>query len=103
MQALYRPSQAGEGAEVLAVFFDAGARTVPHIHDNTQVLQVISGRCLVVIESERHVASPGDFLVIPGGVWHWHGATREGAACHISIRPPAPTQWDVPRRDWAAG
>jgi len=103
MQPLYQTDRDGEESELIAVFFDAGARTTPHTHDSTQVLQVVLGRCRVVIEGERRVAEPGEFVVVPRGVWHWHGATADGPACHISIKLPGRTHWDAPRRDWAAG
>ncbi len=103
MQELYEPDRDGEESELIAVFFEAGARTTPHTHASTQVLQVISGRCLVVIEDARRVVEPGDFVTIPRGVWHWHGATSDGPMCHISIKLPGRTDWSVPRRDWASG
>lgn len=102
-QPLYQPDRDGEESELTAVFFEAGARTTPHIHESGQVLQVVSGRCVVVIEDERREVAPGDFVIVPRGVWHWHGATRDGPACHISIKLPGRTDWAVPRRDWADG
>jgi quercetin dioxygenase-like cupin family protein len=103
MQELYQPDRDGEESEVVAVFFDAGARTTPHTHESAQVLHVVSGRCIVVLEDERRIVEAGDFVVIPCGVWHWHGATGEGPMCHVSIKLPGRTNWTVPRRDWAAG
>ena len=103
MQPLYQPDRDGEESELTAVFFEAGARTTPHTHASTQVLQVVSGRCVVVIENDRRVADAGDFVIVPRGIWHWHGATRDGPMCHISIKLPGRTDWTVPRRDWAAG
>jgi quercetin dioxygenase-like cupin family protein len=47
--------------------------------------------------------SPGDVFTIPAGTWHWHGAARDTAACHISIRQPGQTNWDVAEHNWAAG
>lgn len=103
MQELYQPDRDGEESELVAVFFEAGARTTPHTHESTQVLQVVSGRCLVVIEDERRIAEAGEFVIVPRGIWHWHGATRDEPMCHISIKLPGRTNWTVPRRDWAAG
>ncbi len=103
MQELYQPDRDGEESELVAVFFDAGARTTPHTHESTQVLQVITGRCLVVVENERRVAEAGEFVIVPRGVWHWHGATPEGPMCHISIKLPGRTNWNIPQRGWAAG
>lgn len=103
MQPLYQPDRDGEESELVAVFFDAGARTIPHTHESAQVLQIVSGRCVVVTEEERRVAETGEFIMIPRGIWHWHGATRDGPMCHVSIKLPGRTDWTVPRRDWASG
>lgn len=99
LQNLRRPEQDG-AAELIAVFFDAGARTVPHIHDVDQVLYFVEGEGIVVTERERRVLRAGEIAVIAGGVWHWHGATRTAATCHISIKAVAPTNWDVPKKNW---
>jgi quercetin dioxygenase-like cupin family protein len=103
MQPIYEPDRDGEESELVAVFFASGARTIPHTHDGGQVLHVVSGRCVVVTERERQIAEMGDLVIIPRGVWHWHGATGDGPACHISIKLPGRTNWDAPQRDWAAG
>lgn len=103
MQDLYQPDRDGEESELIAVFFEAGARTRPHTHESTQVLQVVSGRCVVVTETERRFVEAGSFAVVPRGIWHWHGATAAGPMCHISIKLPGRTDWEVAERDWAAG
>jgi quercetin dioxygenase-like cupin family protein len=103
MQQLYQPDRDGEESELVAVYFDAGARTTPHTHESAQVLQIVYGRCVVVTEAERRFATAGEFVIIPRGVWHWHGATPGEAMCHISIKLPGRTDWTVPQRDWAKG
>lgn len=102
MQELYQPDRDGEESELIAVFFETGARTRPHTHESTQVLQVVSGRCLVVTEHERRIVEPGGFAIVDRGIWHWHGATAEGPMCHVSIKLPGRTDWTVPLRDWDA-
>ena len=87
--------------EVLAVYFSAGARTRPHIHAKDQVLHFVQGQGIVATETTKQVYSAGDVVTVPGGVWHWHGATREQAMCHISIRQPGPSDWDVDVKNWA--
>lgn len=103
MQELYQPDRDGEESELIAVFFETGARTRPHAHESTQVLQVVSGRCVVVTEDERRIVETGGFAIVPRGIWHWHGATADGPMCHISIKLPGRTDWTVPPRDWEAG
>src|SRR5690348_6631665 len=72
--------------ELLAVFFSPGGRTIPHAHARDQVLHIVEGQGIVAIEGERRTVSPGDVILIPAGAWHWHGATRDQAMCHISIK-----------------
>jgi quercetin dioxygenase-like cupin family protein len=88
--------------ELLAVYFSAGARTKPHIHEKDQVLHFTQGRGIVATETERRVCIAGEIVTVPGGTWHWHGATREQAMCHISIRQPGATNWEVESKDWSA-
>jgi len=99
LQYILRPKQPG-AAEVIIVFFEPGARTIPHIHETDQVLCFLEGEGIVATERERHQAKAGDIVVIPAGTWHWHGATKVSSACHISIRPAGPSDWSVPRKDW---
>ncbi len=87
--------------ELLAVYFDAGARTRPHVHEKDQVLYFVQGQGIVATDQERQVCSPGDVVTVPGGTWHWHGATRDQAMCHVSIRQPGSTNWDVDQKNWA--
>jgi quercetin dioxygenase-like cupin family protein len=89
--------------ELLAVYFSAGARTIPHIHKQDQVLQIIEGRGIVATETEKLQVSAGDIITIPAGIWHWHGATRNTAMCHISIKRPGPTDWEVEMKNWESG
>ncbi len=87
--------------ELLAVYFSAGARTRPHIHQKDQVLHFVEGKGIVATEEEKRICRAGDIVTVPAGEWHWHGATREQAACHISIRQPGPTNWDVDPKNWS--
>lgn len=89
--------------EFLAVYFAAGARNKPHIHQHDQYLQIVEGRGIVATENERRIVSAGDVVFIPARAWHWHGATRDSAMMHLSIRRPdsGHAMWDVDQRDWA--
>lgn len=101
MHHLRRPEEPG-AAEVIAVFFDAGARTIPHIHAADQILYFVQGEGVVTTEQERRILKAGQIAVIPGGTWHWHGATRTSPAVHISIKAVGPTDWNVPKKNWEA-
>lgn len=96
---LVRPEEEGR-AELIGVFFDAGARTRPHIHSTDQALYIVEGEGIVATERERRTVRPGEIAVIPAGVWHWHGATKTTAMMHLSMRPSGPTNWAVEMKNW---
>jgi quercetin dioxygenase-like cupin family protein len=90
--------------ELLAVFFDAGAHTRPHIHPSEQVLSFVRGSGFVWLAGEeRQLVAEGSIVVVPGGVVHMHGATEDEPICHLALRAAdGPTNWapeDVPE-DW---
>jgi quercetin dioxygenase-like cupin family protein len=101
-QTLVGAAESGE-VELLAVFFPVGGRTRPHIHERDQVLHFVEGRGIVATAEEKIHTSAGDVVTVPAGVWHWHGASRDAAACHISIKQPGPTNWNVEEGAWANG
>jgi quercetin dioxygenase-like cupin family protein len=98
-QSLVDPAQ-GHDVGLTAVFFEAGARTRPHVHSDEQVLYFVEGRGVVATEGETQLAAAGDIVAVPAGTWHWHGATPDAATCHISIKRPGPTNWEVEEKNW---
>lgn len=86
--------------EYLAVFFDAGARTRPHIHPTDQVLFFLRGTGFVSFpgEPEQRIEE-GGVVVVPGGLLHMHGAMDAGPVCHLAVRAPGPTDWRPPVPD----
>lgn len=101
IQELNEASEAS-GLEIFAVFFDAGARTIPHTHSTDQLLYFLEGEGVVGTREERRGYRPGGMAVIPANEWHWHGATPTSSTCHLSIRPGGPSVWapEVPMHDW---
>jgi quercetin dioxygenase-like cupin family protein len=99
MQSLVGPDRSSE-LEIIAVFFEDGARTIPHTHATDQVLYVVSGTCVVADDAGRRQVGAGEYVVLPANRWHWHGAAPGQSMCHVSIRQPGPTDWEVERRDW---
>ncbi len=98
---LVGPNESNE-VEVLAVYFSAGARTIPHTHEQDQILQIIEGQGIVATETEKLLVAAGDVVTIPAGTWHWHGATRDTAMCHIAIKRPGRSNWEVEEKNWAS-
>jgi quercetin dioxygenase-like cupin family protein len=88
------------GTELIVVWFEPGSRTKPHVHPVDQTLQVIEGEGVVDVEGERRIIRAGDWVIVPAGVWHWHGATPDSAMCHISIKQPGETDWSSEWRDF---
>lgn len=87
--------------ELLGVWFSAGARTLPHIHDVDQVLHVLEGTCAYGDEKGVTLVKAGELVTIPAGVWHWHGATPDAPMMHISIRKMgSSTNWQVEEKEW---
>lgn len=101
IQELNDPREA-TGLEIFAVFFDPGARTLPHTHSTDQLLYFLDGEGVVGMQGEARRYRPGGMAVIPANGWHWHGAVPTSATSHLSIRPAGPTVWapDVPMHDW---
>lgn len=96
---LYDPAGAG-GSMIWAVWFDAGSRAKPHIHAFDQTLHVVEGEGVLATGSGARRLVVGDWVTIPRGVWHWHGATPDQGMCHVTIQLGGTTDWDVERRDF---
>ena len=88
------------GLDSLAVHFGAGARTVPHQHNNGQHLVFVEGVGVVADEDGVHVVRAGDVVSNPPNAWHWHGATPGAAATHVTFEAPGDFDLTVERRDW---
>lgn len=87
--------------ELLGVWFSAGARTRPHIHDADQVLHILEGTCAFGDENGVTLVNAGEIITVPKGNWHWHGATPQAPMMHISIRKMGnSTNWHVDEQEW---
>lgn len=79
------------------VTFEPGSRTAWHTHPLGQTLIVTSGRGITQEwGKEPTFILPGDVVMCPPGVKHWHGAAPDTAMTHLAISESAPgmaTQW----------
>lgn len=68
------------------VTFEPGARSAWHTHPAGQRLVVISGVGLTQEDGKPvQEIRPGDVIVCPPGVRHWHGAAPTTAMTHLAV------------------
>jgi len=69
-----------------SVSFTPGARTAWHTHPVGQTLYVLYGSGRVRMEGGKPIVlSPGDTVLIPPDVKHWHGAAPDRLFIHLAI------------------
>jgi quercetin dioxygenase-like cupin family protein len=69
-----------------SVSFSPGARTAWHTHPVGQTLYVLYGTGRVQKAGEPPIVlSPGDTVIIPPDVKHWHGAAPDHLFIHLAI------------------
>jgi len=83
------------------VSFTPGARTAWHAHPVGQTLYCLSGVGRVQREGEPvRALYPGDTVLIPPGVRHWHGAAPDRIFAHLAMSENGPngegTEWFEP-------
>ncbi len=99
---IYDPGEA-PASMMWAIWFEAGSRAKPHVHHFDQTLHVVEGEGILATADERRPLRVGDWVTIPAGVWHWHGATPDSGLCHVTIQQRGTSDWDVDRKDFDEG
>lgn len=98
----------GKSAVFLAnVTFEPGCRNNWHIHHATkgggQILICVDGQDFYQEENSKpRKLNPGDVVVIPANVKHWHGATKDSWFSHIAVEVPredTSNEWCEPISD----
>lgn len=98
----------GESAVFLAnVTFEPSCRNNRHIHHSTkgggQILICTAGSGWYVEEGKApRSLEPGDVVVIPPNVKHWHGAKKDSWFSHIAVEVPGENtsnEWCEPVTD----
>lgn len=99
------PSPFGDSPSVFLVHFEAGGRTMPHLHHSGQVLYITEGEGIVADAEGRHEVGPGDVVTVEPDEWHWHGGGPSSAMSHLTVQVnrPGDIDWDVEERDWREG
>ncbi len=80
-----------------SVTFEPGSRTNWHTHPLGQSLIVTAGKGITQEWGREPVLIlPGDVVVCPPGVKHWHGAASDTAMTHLAIseRGEEAVHWD---------
>lgn len=79
-----------KGGPIANVTFEPGCRNNWHIHHaksgGGQILLVTGGMGRYQAEGEpARALFPGDVVVIPAGVKHWHGAAKDSWFSHLAV------------------
>ena len=82
-----------EGVTIANVTFEPGCRNNWHIHKaekgGGQILLCTDGRgWYQEWEKAARELFPGDVVVIPAGVKHWHGAAKDMWFSHLAVEVP---------------
>ncbi len=82
-----------EGVVIGNVTFEPGCRNNWHIHHATrnggQILLCTGGRGWYQEWGKpARELHPGDVVIIPAGVKHWHGAAKDGWFSHLAVEVP---------------
>ena len=77
---------ATDGVIINTVTFEPGARTHWHAHERGQILFVQAGYGLICTAGEPpERIRTGDWIWIPAGERHWHGAAPDSFLTHTAI------------------
>lgn len=90
-----------DASDVRAVRFQyaAGARSYWHSHGGDQLLLLEKGRGRAQVRGQAmRELTPGNPVVLPGGVPHWHGAAPDEGLVQIAVNIGAAT-WMAPVTD----
>ncbi|WP_337399319.1 cupin domain-containing protein [Congzhengia sp.] len=82
-----------DGVKIANVTFEPGCRNHWHIHKAAegggQILLCTDGTGWYQAWGEKpRKLHPGDVVVIPAGVKHWHGAAKDSWFSHLSVEIP---------------
>ncbi len=75
-----------EQVRIRLVRFAPGARTRPHRHSRDQLLCFLDGPGIVAVDGgDDQRIEAGQYVLLPGGTVHMHGATADTPTSHISM------------------
>jgi quercetin dioxygenase-like cupin family protein len=66
--------------------YEAGARSYWHVHDGGLVVLVEQGRGRIQLQGQKiQELVPGQPVLLPGGVPHWHGAAPDQGLTWVAL------------------
>ena len=66
--------------------YDAGARSYWHSHEGIQILLLERGSGRMQLQGQKmQELTPGQPVVLPAGVMHWHGAAPDQGLTQIAV------------------
>jgi quercetin dioxygenase-like cupin family protein len=103
-QSYLNPVALASGLAVFNVTFAPGCRNDWHVHraskNGGQIIMCVSGEGWYQEWGKKPVRMvPGDSVVVPPNVKHWHGASKDSWFAHLAIEVPgedASTEWGEP-------
>ena len=80
--------------------YEAGARSYWHVHDGGLVVLVERGRGRIQLQGQKiQDLVPGQPVLLPGGVPHWHGAAPDEALTWVAMSIGRDVTWMAPVSD----
>jgi quercetin dioxygenase-like cupin family protein len=84
-----------EQLQINVLFFEPGARARPHSHEQDQVLYYVTDGIYALDGGEDQPIAAGEFVLLPAGSVHMHGASDSAPASHLSLMRETSSDFDV--------
>jgi quercetin dioxygenase-like cupin family protein len=81
---------------IRAVYFESGARARPHLHSADQLLYFPQAGIVAIDGGPDEPVASGQYVLLPGGIVHMHGAGEDAPAVHISMMREIDSDFDCP-------
>jgi quercetin dioxygenase-like cupin family protein len=82
-----------EQLQINVVFFEPGARA--HSHEQDQVLYFVTDGIYALDGGDDQPIAAGEFVLLPAGSVHMHGAKESAPASHLSLMRETSSDFDV--------
>jgi quercetin dioxygenase-like cupin family protein len=69
------------------IAIEGGASLPLHHHDHEEIVHIVEGSAVQVLDGQEHRVGAGDTVIIPAGTWHRVFAPAEGTATLLCAIP----------------